>query len=264
MSGIKINNLSKTYFLHGKLISALNNINLTINEGSFVTIVGQSGCGKTTLLRLLCDLEKHSSGNMSFTNNGKIVSRKDIKISIVFQEPRLMPWLTVEQNISFSLHNYNNKRLAKEKVDSCLRMLGLESFRNAYPSQISGGMSQRTALGRTICFDPDIILMDEPFGALDAFTRYNLQQELVEIFKTNRKTILFVTHDVTEAVLLGQRVLVFDKGSLSADFEINLGYSRNPLSSDFQKIRNSILDDIFRCSLSSSTMNQIIKEKDYD
>ncbi len=250
MSGININNLYKTYSLHGRNVNALKSLNLTIDEGSFVTIVGQSGCGKTTLLRLICDLEQKSSGNIEFIYNEQVVSKDEIKISIVFQEPRLMPWLTVEQNIAFSMHQEKDKKIVNEKVQACLIMLGLESFQHAYPYQISGGMSQRAALGRTICFDPDIILMDEPFGALDAFTRYNLQQELVQIFKANRKTIMFVTHDVTEAVILGQRVLVLDKGYLASDFEVNLDYPRNPLSQEFQNIRDIILNNIFKCSLS--------------
>lgn len=125
-------------------------------------------------------------------------------------------------------------------------MLGLTPFQDAYPRQISGGMAQRTALGRTLCFDPDIILMDEPFGALDAFTRHNLQQELVDIFLSQNKTIIFVTHDVNEAVLLGQRVLVMDKGSIRRELAIDIPYPRDALSKDFYNLREEILRSVLK------------------
>jgi sulfonate transport system ATP-binding protein len=160
------------------------------------------------------------------------------------EAPRLMPWLTVEQNMTFSLARQTSKAHFRKTVDAYLDLLGLTDFRNVYPSQISAGMAQRVALGRTLCFDPDIILMDEPFGALDAFRR-SLQEELVRIFLSERKTILFVTHDVDEAVFLGQRVLVMDQGRLAQETGVNLLYPRDPLSKEFYVLREEILGFFF-------------------
>ena len=243
MSKVKISGLCKSYALGGRRIDALCGVEFVLEDASFVTIVGKSGCGKTTLLRVICGLEPMSGGSVSFVDD----PREDMpKVSIVFQEHRLMPWLTVEQNMAFSLIRNHDRDRVKEIVHTYLNLLGLKDFKDAYPSQISGGMAQRAALGRTLCFDPDVILMDEPFGALDAFTRRNLQRELVNIFLSQRKTILFVTHDVDEAIFLGQRVLVLDQGRLVKDIPVNLGYPRDPLSGECYSLREEILGFFFR------------------
>lgn len=239
MAGLILKDLSKTYEIGKKKINAVKNINLTIPQGSFVTIVGKSGCGKSTLLRLLCDLEKKSSGNIEYTNIDK---NRSAKIAIVFQEPRLMPWLTVEQNMAFSLNNNKDKSYVNEIVIKHLKLLGLYDFRKAKPSQISGGMAQRVALGRTLCYDPEIILMDEPLGALDYFNRQNLQNELVNIFLKTGKTIVFVTHDVEEAIYLGQKIVVMDNGCLRNITDINMNYSRDSSSTEFLKLKKYILN----------------------
>ncbi len=239
MGELILKNLSKTYQVGDKNVQALRDINLDISIGSFVTIVGKSGCGKSTLLRLLCNLEKKSSGSIEFKNNNE---NKSPKISTVFQEPRLMPWLTVEENIAFSLNNHKNKDYVETIVKKHLKLLGLYDFRKAYPAQISGGMAQRSALGRTLCYDPDIILMDEPLGALDYFNRKKLQKELVNIFLETGKTIIFVTHDVEEAIYLGQKVVIMDKGSLKDIVDVNMGYFRDTSSSQFLNYRKHILN----------------------
>ena len=155
-----------------------------------------------------------------------------------------MPWLTVRQNMAFALIKEKDREKADQLVDQFLHMLGLAEFQDAYPGQVSGGMAQRTALGRTLCFNPEIILMDEPFGALDAFTRRKLQQELVGIFLKHRKTIIFVTHDVDEAVLLGQRVLVMENGCMICEMANDLPYPRDALTPDFLSIREKIMRTI--------------------
>ncbi|ABO50102.1 ABC transporter related protein [Desulforamulus reducens MI-1] len=241
MAGVNIKGLCKTYTIHSQEVQALSNINLTIQDGSFVTLVGKSGSGKTTLLRLLCGLEQATQGEISFLSPKKERAVGKERISIVFQEPRLMPWLTVEQNMAFALFKEKDPLRVSRTVSHFLDMLGLKKFKDAYPAQISGGMAQRTSLGRTLCYDPDIILMDEPLGALDAFTRKNLQAELVEIFLLQKKTIIFVTHDVDEAVFLGQRVVIFEGGKIVEDVPVSLNYPRNPLSPDFFQIRERIL-----------------------
>lgn len=237
MAALTLKQVSKTYFLNERRLQALSDINLTVEAGQFVTIVGRSGCGKTTLLRLVAGLEEKTSGQLLF-------NPPDAKIGLVFQEPRLMPWLTVEDNMAFALLKEADKAAVNQTVDHYLKLLHLSDFRNAYPAQISGGMAQRAAVGRALCFNPDLILMDEPLGALDAFTRANLQKELVQIFCLAGKTVLFVTHDVDEAVLLGQRVIVMGSGKILSDFAVPLAYPRNPTDQEFFTIRTQVLESI--------------------
>lgn len=245
MAGLRIQNLYKNFDINDKKIKVLNNLNMDIESESFVTIVGKSGCGKTTLLRILCGLEEPSEGSIEFTGDiqPNYIKRR---IGIVFQEPRLMPWLTVEQNMAFPLMKEKDKSLVYDKVHKYLKMLGMESFKDAYPHQISGGMAQRVALGRTLCYDPEIILMDEPLGALDAFNRRKLQKEFINIFLQDKKTIIFVTHDVDEAVYLGEKVIVMDKGSAIKEVPVNLDYYRDVNSRGFLQIREDILNLFFK------------------
>lgn len=243
MAGLIIKNLSKTFHINDKKVKALNDINLSINNESFTAIVGKSGCGKTTLLKIICGLEKQTTGELEFTHCDE--NNHDSKrVGIVFQEPRLMPWLTVEQNMAFPRVKNKNNSDIHEIVNKYLSMLGLEKFKDAYPSQISGGMAQRVSLGRTLCYDPEIILMDEPFGALDAFNRRKLQNEFINIFREYKKTIIFVTHDVEEAVYLGQDIVIMDEGSIIKQIPVPLDYYRDTTSSEFLKLREEILNSI--------------------
>lgn len=242
MAGVKIQKLDKIFYINGQEINALSDINLTIEDRSFVTLVGKSGSGKTTLLKLICGLEKATRGEISFyPPPEKSINCQSNKVSIVFQEPRLMPWLTVEQNMAFPLIKEKNRDRVSQRVNHYLDLLGLMEFKNAYPSQISGGMAQRAALGRTLCYDPDVILMDEPLGALDAFTRKKLQADLINIFLLKKKTIVFVTHDVDEAVFLGQKVVIFEAGKVIEHVPVNIDYPRDPLSRDFLQVKKKIL-----------------------
>ena len=243
MTGIKIRNLSKTFMLRNREIRVFEGIDMDIEKESFVTIVGKSGCGKTTLLRILCGLEEKTSGEVYYMEDGKKLNKVP-KISIVFQEPRLMPWLTLKQNMAFSLQNEKDKSKAEATVNKYLKILDLEEFQDAYPSQISGGMAQRTALGRTLCYEPDVILMDEPLGALDAYNRRVLQDEMIHIFRTCKKTIVFVTHDIDEALYMGQRLLVIDKGKILEEIEIMEKYPRDIYSAKFAKLRERAMSSI--------------------
>ena len=224
MAGVKLTNLSKNYLVAGQMLEAVNNVTTCIEPGNLTVIVGRSGCGKTTLLRLLSGLEQKSSGSIEWLDDKP--SDSAVKVGIVFQEPRLMPWLTVHENMAFALAKIPDRALVDHQVSTILEQLGLADFRDAYPSQLSGGMAQRVSLGRTLCYNPDLILMDEPFGALDYFTRKKMQGELVDLFLTRQKTIVFVTHDVTEAVYLGQKILVMDAGQIVREIPIDLPYPR--------------------------------------
>lgn len=235
MAGVDIVGLSKRYEAAGREFLAVNDVTTQIPDGSFTVIVGKSGCGKTTLLRLIAGLEERNTGKITMN------STKAHRIGVVFQEHRLMPWLTVRENMAFSLVDRVLPSVADEKVSRYLKLLGLEDFQYAYPAQLSGGMAQRVAIGRTLCFDPDIILMDEPFGALDYFTRKRLQQEIVDLFLEQKKTIVFVTHDVAEAVYLGQRVIVMEEGEIIKEIPIDMLYYREPDSKEFLSVQSQIL-----------------------
>lgn len=236
MPVLEIQGLQKEFYVNGSAFHALKEVSLDVPEGMFAVFVGRSGCGKTTLLRIVAGLEKPSAGSVEFRGGGA-----SPKIGMVFQEPRLMPWLTVEENIAFA-HRSRERVMLEETLVSLTEKLGLASFRKAYPSQISGGMAQRTALGRTLLYDPDLILMDEPFSALDYFTRAALRDDLLRLYLERKKTVLFVTHDVDEALCLGQRIFVMDGGEVVRTFHVKEGYPRNPPSLD--GVKRKILDAI--------------------
>lgn len=219
---------------------ALDEINAQMHDGEFISIVGTSGCGKSTILRLIAGLTVPTEGTI--TLNGKEITGPDPNRGMVFQKPTLFPWLTVEKNISFSLRM--QKKSDEEKVQRMLRLIGLEEFRNDYPGQLSGGMAQRVALARALVNEPDILLMDEPLGALDAFTRMNIQDEILDMWQKRKQLIVMVTHDIDEAIYMGSRVLVMEArpGKIRKEINIDLPYPRNRSSREFVAYRNEILD----------------------
>lgn len=202
------------------------NINLEINSDEITIILGKSGCGKTTLLRILGSLDKDFSGDITFLKNNIEVS--NFKIGFVFQESRLMPWLTVEKNIK--LHDKENK-ISTSDVDKFLSLVSLENCKNLFPNQLSGGMSNRVSIARALSYNPDILLMDEPFSALDYFTRKNLQKVIIEVFKNTNKGIIFVTHDIDEALTIANKILVINHKNF---YEFSLG---NNLDRDIDSIK---------------------------
>lgn len=220
-------NISKKYGDKQALVQT----SLDFAEHSLTCIVGRSGCGKTTLLRLLGALEKTDSGRVTLTQNKRIAP--------VFQEARLMPWLTTAENIMLAAQA--DKTLDKVRLPKILEILGLQGCEKLYPHELSGGMAQRVALGRTLFYNPDIILMDEPFSALDYFTRQGLQQTLLELHEREHKTVIFVTHDVEEALLLADRILIMDNGTVKNDVPVTLRRPRQAADADFQLLRQKIL-----------------------
>ena len=222
-----------------EITHALAEVNLAIQPGEFVSIVGTSGCGKSTILRLIAGLIRPTTGEIRL--GGKPIVGAGPDRGMVFQKATLFPWLTVEKNVSFSLRM--QKKQDKELVEHMLKMVGLEDFRKDYPHQLSGGMAQRVALVRSLINHPDILLLDEPLGALDAFTRMNMQDEILNIWREQKQTVVMVTHDVEEAIYMGTRVLVMEPrpGRVKADIPIELAEPKQRDSEEFQAYRNRIL-----------------------
>lgn len=208
MSKLVYKNINKSFTtVRGEHVVALQDINLFIEDGSFVCLVGKSGCGKTTLLRMTAGLDRPTSG--SVTLNGKSISDTEPNVGIVFQEDRLLPWRTIRKNVEFGLELANvGKNVRKEKALHYLDLVGLSSFSEAHPHELSGGMKQRAAIARALVNEPEVLLMDEPFGALDAQTRLQMQEELMRIYLKENRTIVFVTHSVDESVFLADKVVV--------------------------------------------------------
>lgn len=243
---LKIEHLSKSFEIDTGTVDALENLNLTVNTGEFLSIVGPSGCGKSTLLRLIVGLETDYHGKIMLGNepiNGPGVSR-----GMVFQEPRLFPWLTVEQNIAFGLSNQipiaEKDRIVQEHVE----LVGLSGFAKAYPHQLSGGMQQRVSIARALVNRPKILMLDEPFGALDAMTRISMQQEILRIWEKEKTTMILVTHDIDEAVFLGNRVMVMSSrpGTIKKIVPIDLSIPRDRNSYEFMQIRKAIYTEFFK------------------
>ncbi len=200
-------NLNLVYLSKNREVHALKDVNLSVEEGSFVCLLGPSGCGKTSLLRLIAGFRKPTSG--SLTLDGKPIKGPDRQRGVVFQQPTLYPWLTVQKNVEFGLKMRKLPREERRKsAERCIEMVGLQEFTQAYPYELSGGMKQRVAIARVLANDPRLILMDEPFGALDAMTKEQMQQWVRGIWRTMHKTVVFVTHDIDEALMLGTKVVV--------------------------------------------------------
>ena len=230
-----LKNISKKY--ENKIL--FENINLEIDSGEFITIVGKSGIGKSTLLSIIGSFEKVDDGEIIF--NEKIVKKPDRNRIIVFQTfDQLLPWKTVRENIEFPLIHTKASGLDIEKL---LDELDLKSVENLYPHQLSGGMKQRVAIGRSIITKPKMLLMDEPFGSLDVGIRNNLQRLLLELWKEYNMTIVFVTHDLAEALYLGSRVLILNENDI-VDFDNPLLYPRDRMAVNFQMLQSELLENI--------------------
>lgn len=241
---VSIQKLSKTYTNNNEDLTVLEDINLDIQAGEFISIVGSSGCGKSTLLRLLVGLENQYQGDI--LTAGQKIKGTSLNRGIIFQDHRLFPWLSVKENIRVALHQSNLSRTEEDKIiDEHLELVKLTNFKDAYPSQLSGGMNQRVAIARSLVNRPQILLLDEPFGALDALTRQNLQDELQRIWQTEKITMIIVTHDVEEAVFLGDRVVVMQPhpGRIKRIVNVPVPHPRKRDDVRLTNIKNNILVD---------------------
>jgi NitT/TauT family transport system ATP-binding protein/sulfonate transport system ATP-binding protein len=238
---LTIHGVTKRFAVGDDEVEALAPVDLAIPRGEFVCMIGASGCGKSTLLRIIAGFEEPTTGEVAI--DGKPVTGPGSDRGMVFQDYALFPWMTVRQNISFGPRQ---RHLAREEIDRTtdefVRMVGLERFADRYPNQLSGGMKQRVAIARVLANNANILLMDEPFGALDALTREQLQNELLQIWKRTGVTTIFVTHSVEEAVLLADRVLVMSAGPgrIDSDFRIELPRPRDVSSPEFNALRRDV------------------------
>lgn len=239
-----IQHLSKTYPNKEKEVQVLEDINLEINEGEFITIIGNSGCGKSTLLKIITGLEQAYQGKIIF--EGGEIGGPSLKKGIVFQDHRLLPWLTLEENVGLGIADKNADKQAK--VKEYIDLVGLNGFEKLYPGQLSGGMSQRAAIARALVNNPKILLMDEPFGALDAMTRIQLQEEILRIWQEKKITVILVTHDMEEAIYLGDRVVVLSQrpGRIRQIFNVEFARPRNRVDTEFALIKKKLYKEFFK------------------
>ena len=243
---LKLEDVSKSFAKveTDEVTHALTSVTTSMESGEFISLVGPSGCGKSTMLRLVAGLIKPTTGTL--TVNGKEIGDPGPDRGMMFQKATLFPWLTVYDNIAFSLRMQGKLKGNEDKVENMIKVIGLEGFRDDYPGQLSGGMAQRVALVRSLINEPEILLLDEPLGALDAFTRMNMQDEILKIWQEKQQLALMVTHDVDEAIYMGTRVLVMDAhpGRVIADIKIEQPFPRDRSSREFVEYRNDILNKL--------------------
>ncbi|WP_430487441.1 ABC transporter ATP-binding protein [Priestia flexa] len=238
---VRLERITKRFVNNNKFTVVLEDITVDIEQGDFVTLIGPSGCGKSTLLKMIAGLDTDFDGSVKL--DGQVVEGPSLKKGMIFQEHRLFPWLTVEENIAADL-SLKDKQIRK-KVDELISIVRLKGFEKSYPRELSGGMSQRVAIARALLRNPDVLLLDEPFGALDAFTRTHLQDVLLEIWNQKKTTMIFVTHDLDESIYLANKVMVMSAkpGKVRSIIPIDLPYPRRKADQSFQKMRHSVLKE---------------------
>lgn len=248
MSAIKedlsIEHLFKDFNVNNQPVSVLEDINLNVKDGEVISIVGHSGCGKSTLLRIVAGLESYGQG--SVTLGGKAIKGPGTERGMIFQDHSLLPWMTVKDNITFGLYGLEGGE--KEKlVNEYVELVGLKGFEKAFPYQLSGGMAQRAAIARALVHNPRVLLLDEPFGALDALTRIQLQHEILRIWEKEDTTMLLVTHDIDEAIYLGDKVVIMTNrpASVKKIIQVELSRPRDRTSYAFSQIRRQIYSEFF-------------------
>jgi len=248
--GVELSAVGKRYESGGKVTEALRDVSLTLPDGEFVSLIGASGCGKSTLLRIVAGFERATAGRVMVS--GQPVSRPGPDRGVVFQDYGLFPWLTVAANVAYGPRQRGaTKAEVEATVDRFVRMVGLDHFRDRYPNELSGGMQQRVAIARVLANDPAVLLMDEPFGALDSLTRQTLQEELIKVWLELRPTVMLVTHSVEEAVFLSDRVVVMGggpshavPGHVTKIVPIELAHPRDVTAPAFNDLKRELLDAI--------------------
>lgn len=239
---IEIKNIGKVFGTTDGEVTALQDINAAIQPGEFVSLVGPSGCGKTTLLRLIVGLETPTSGAI-FLDNQQITGAS-YERGLVFQDPTLYPWLNVYHNVASGLIARKVFKENKKDVDEFIKLVGLSGFEKSYPHQLSGGMAQRVALARALLNRPKVLLLDEPLGALDAFTRMQMQDEILRIWKERQTTMILITHDVDEAIYMSDRIIIMSPrpGKVQQTIPVEIGRPRARNNPDFLVLRSKILE----------------------
>ena len=240
---IVVDNVSRV-FTGENTVTALQDISFSMEKGDFLCIVGQSGCGKSTLLRIMAGIDPNHEGIVKI--NGKLVKKPDKSRGVVFQESRLLDWMSVSQNVGFPLSGMS-KAEKTALVSEYVSLVGLSDFKNSYPRELSGGMAQRVSIARALVNQPEVLFMDEPFGALDYMTKINMQNELLRIRNNNSMTVIFVTHDIDEAVYLSDKILVLSKnpGKIKKIILNDLPFPRDRNSESFFRIRKQVYDCFF-------------------
>lgn len=247
---VKIDHVEKIYQSRSGEVVALNGVDMEIRENEFVCVVGPSGCGKSTLLNIIAGLERPTSGRVCV--KGKEVVNPGSERGVIFQQYALFPWLTVKKNVKFGLKLRGVKEPELSVIaDKYIRLVGLEEFGDSYPKELSGGMKQRVAIARAYAVNPEILLMDEPFGALDAQTRTQLQTELLETWEKEKKTCFFITHDVEEAIILAQRVVIMSArpGRVKEIVPVNIPYPRTQetkMTKEFLDLKVHVWGQVYR------------------
>ncbi|MEO5718751.1 MAG: ABC transporter ATP-binding protein [Chthoniobacterales bacterium] len=223
---------------------ALDDVSLSIAAGELVSIVGPSGCGKSTLLRMIAGLTGPTTGELSI--GAEPITAPSAERGLVFQDPNLFPWLTVRRNIEVGLVAQGRLREKRAEVDDFMRLVGLEAFANSFPHHLSGGMAQRVSLARALINHPRVLLLDEPLGALDAFTRMRMQDEVLRLWQDHGTTMLFVTHDIDEAIYMSDRIVIMTQrpGKIEQIIPVDLDRPRDRSSSDFLRLRGDILETL--------------------
>lgn len=239
---IEIERLLKTFPQNdGTGMLVLDNVDLRFEPGEFISLIGPSGCGKSTLLRLIAGLARPDGGRLAL--DGKVISEPGYERGLVFQDPTLFPWMTIYENIAYGLRARKVYKQEKHNIPEFFRLVGLEGFEKAYPHHLSGGMAQRAALARTLVNRPKVLLLDEPLGALDAFTRMNMQDEIMKIWRQQRMTTVMVTHDVDEAVFMAGRIVVMSArpAKIEKVIKVEIGRPRRRDDPEFLELRAKIL-----------------------
>jgi len=238
-NSLEVDVSSKHFNVNGGVLRVLDHISFQLASGEFVVLLGPSGCGKTTLIRMVLGLDTQYEGEIRIGH--KKVLGTGLDRAIVFQEPRLIPWKSVRKNIEFALPKHDPQH--SSHVDDLINFIGLQGFEDAWPNQLSGGMAQRVALARALVNLPDLLLLDEPFGALDSLTKIAMQAELLRIFEREGTTTLMITHDIDEAIFLADRIIVLSArpASIRTEIRIPFAHPRDRTSQDFQRVRSELM-----------------------